>query len=111
MIYGAGRLFPISSPALTDGALLVKGGRIAAVGALETLRRAYPGETLISRPDCILMPGLVNAHTHLEYSAFRHLAKPSAFQPWLRRLVADSLLRRRFWGRGYWTAAAARGGV
>lgn len=109
MIHGAGRLFPVSSPPVTDGALRIVDGTITAVGTCAELRRAYPDDRHHLRPDCIIMPGLVNVHTHLEYSAFRHLARPTPFRPWLKRLVEESLLRRRFWPRGYWEESARRG--
>ncbi|MDW6023190.1 amidohydrolase [Mesorhizobium sp. BAC0120] len=49
---------------LHDGAVLVEGGRIAAIGPAAELSAANPGvETRVLR-NAVLMPGLVNAHVH-----------------------------------------------
>ncbi|MEI5100961.1 amidohydrolase family protein [Streptomyces sp. PmtG] len=50
---------------LTDGAVLVKDGVIAAVGTREELRAAHPGEPVRHYADGTLMPGLIDAHVHL----------------------------------------------
>ena len=60
---------PISSPPLAEGAVLLEddGATIAAVGGRNELRRDHPA-AVEERADGILMPGLVNAHAHLELS-------------------------------------------
>ncbi len=68
-IYAASYLLPIASPPLAGGALAVNNGRIVAVGTLADLRRAWPGE-VSEFPGCVIIPGLVNAHTHLELTHF-----------------------------------------
>lgn len=49
---------------IRDGAVLVEGGRIAAVGASQDLRAAHPGVEVRTLRDAVLMPGLVNSHVH-----------------------------------------------
>lgn len=109
MILGAGRLFPVSSPPLTEGAVLVTEGRIREIGPAGALRRKYPSSRCRIHPGCVLMPGLVNTHTHLEYSVFHALADGTPFLPWIRKLVRRSTLRNRFWGPVYWEKSAAEG--
>ena len=79
------------------------------MGTAESLRRKYPSVEYRRHGNCILMPGLVNAHTHLEYSVFSHLARETPFLPWLRNLVQLADIRNRFWGPSYWEKAAAIG--
>ncbi len=109
MIVAADRLFPVSSPPLRDGALLVRRGAINSVGPVGELRRLFPGERLLSFPGAVIIPGLVNGHTHLEYSSFRRLARETDFLPWIRRLIELGSLRDRFWGASYWTKSAMEG--
>ena len=109
MIVGAARLFPLSSPPITDGGFLIADGRIEELGEAESLRRKYPSVEYRHHGDCILMPGLVNSHTHLEYSVFAHLARETSFLPWIRKLVRLADIRTRFWGPSYWEKAAAIG--
>jgi 5-methylthioadenosine/S-adenosylhomocysteine deaminase len=47
-----------------DGAVLIRGDRIAAVGPFADLRREYSGAELRRLPGRLLMPGLVNVHCH-----------------------------------------------
>ena len=49
---------------LTGAAVLVSGSEIAAVGPYEALRRDHPQAALLGGPDCMVLPGLIDAHTH-----------------------------------------------
>ncbi|MDH3719683.1 MAG: amidohydrolase family protein [Planctomycetota bacterium] len=60
-------LFPVDRPPIADGLLVVDRGRIAAVGV------AAPDCETIDLGNVALIPGLVNAHVHLEFS---DLAQP-----------------------------------
>jgi len=55
-------------PVVTDGAVLVRGGLVAEVGTSSELRTAHPGEPVVDTGRVVL-PGLVNTHTH-SYSAY-----------------------------------------
>lgn len=81
-LYRARYVFPVSGPVITDGAIAVEGGCIAAVGPAENLRGG-PVENL---GDQLLLPGFVNAHTHLELSLLRDRIPPLPFLEWLNRL-------------------------
>lgn len=75
---------PGPTPPLRDGWVAVRGGRIAAVGAgaAPAARRREP------LGDVVLMPGLVNAHTHLELSWLAGRVPPSDdFLTWVGRLM------------------------
>jgi hypothetical protein len=62
-------LVPISAPPIRDGALLVRDGRIAAIGKAKDI---VPDRDCLRLefPDGILLPGFVNPHTHLENTHF-----------------------------------------
>jgi 5-methylthioadenosine/S-adenosylhomocysteine deaminase len=49
---------------LDDSAVLVSGCRIAAVGDWATLRRRHPRARVVGNGKQLLMPGLVDAHSH-----------------------------------------------
>ncbi|UMY19898.1 amidohydrolase [Methylobacterium organophilum] len=67
---------------LTDGAVLVRGNRIGAVGKREELVAAHPAAALVRLPDRLLMPGLVNAHMHSGF--LRGTAEHLPVWDWLR---------------------------
>ncbi len=58
------RILPISSPEIEDGVLVVRAGRIAAVGARGTVEVQADAET-IDVSGKVLMPGLVDTHSHV----------------------------------------------
>jgi len=82
----AARVHPITAPPIEDGAVLVDdNGRISAVGPHPHVPTPPRIQTLEFR-DAILVPGLVNCHTHLELT---HLAGQNAepeFAKWIRRI-------------------------
>jgi len=82
----AGRVFPVTAPPIEDGAVLVdSGGRITAVGPHARVP-SPPGVRTIALPDAVVVPGLVNCHTHLELT---HLGGQNAepdFVRWIRRV-------------------------
>ena len=79
---------PVTAPPIEDGAVLVDAdGRIAAVGPNSRVP-APPGGRALEFSDAVLVPGLVNCHTHLELT---HLAGKNAereFAPWIRAIRA-----------------------
>jgi putative selenium metabolism protein SsnA len=56
-------------PLIEDGCIAIQGGLIIEVGTTATVRRAYPGAKFIDAGNRLIMPGLINGHTHL-YSTF-----------------------------------------
>ena len=66
-IFAAGLLLPVSAAAIHDGAILVRDGRIAAVGTLDELGQANADAELRFFPHRTIVPGAVNAHAHLGF--------------------------------------------
>ncbi|HXV75949.1 MAG TPA: amidohydrolase family protein [Candidatus Polarisedimenticolaceae bacterium] len=68
-IYSAKYVLPISSRAIADGAVAVDRGRIVAVGPAGSVSAAVGGGAeRVALGDAVILPGLVNSHTHLELS-------------------------------------------
>ncbi len=92
-LYLARYLLPISDLPIEDGALLVDNGRIAAVGRRRDLLAGFSGD-VVDFGDAVLLPTLVNAHTHLELTHFSQWAarageqdQPTTFVDWILRLI------------------------
>lgn len=84
---------PEASSLLADAAVLVARGRIVAVGSREDLKRQAPDAEVISLPDCLLMPGLVNAHQHGRGLSQIQLGYPDDFlEPWIAGRRARGVL-------------------
>jgi aminodeoxyfutalosine deaminase len=75
---------PITRPAIRQGAILVVGNRIAAIGAWRDLKD-LPRQQTVYLEDFLLLPGLVNAHCHLDYTHMAgHFPPPKIFTDWLK---------------------------
>ncbi|MDB4905840.1 MAG: amidohydrolase [Gemmatimonadetes bacterium] len=82
--YAARWVLPISRAPIEHGAVAVEHGRITWVGSRA---EAPAGDHVEDLGDAILMPGLVNTHTHLELTAMRGLLEDIGFRHWILRLT------------------------
>lgn len=71
MLIGNGRLITHNkiNPYIENGAVVIKNNVIIEVGYYEGLKEKYKGEEFIDAKGKVIMPGMINAHTHI-YSAF-----------------------------------------
>ena len=116
-IYAANLILPAVSAPIADGAIAVEGSRIKSVGDRTSLIQNYPEANLKTFSNCAIIPGLVNAHSHLELTAMRgYLEKEETdFFAWLRkltiarleRMTADDIHVSAMWG----ACEALRAGV
>lgn len=70
-----------------DGALAVKGDSIVAVGDKKDILAAYTAADIIETPMSIVMPGLINAHTHSAMTCFRGIADDMELMDWLNNYI------------------------
>lgn len=116
-IYAARWVLPISSAPILSGAIVVESERIVAVGERSKLAERFPDANARDLGDVVILPGLVNAHSHLELTAMRGFLEPEEahFFAWLRKLTAarlermtpDDLYVSAAWG----ACEAARAGI
>jgi 5-methylthioadenosine/S-adenosylhomocysteine deaminase len=70
-------VLPVEGAPIPDGAVTLRDGRVEAVGTSDELGR---GEHF---PGAAILPGFVNAHTHLEYAVYAAFGDGQSFAPWL----------------------------
>ena len=88
--FKAAWVIPVDRPPFENGVVEIHDGRITAI------RSALPHESCEDLGDVAVLPGLVNAHTHLEFSLVEQPFQPALpFTDWIRSLVA---YRRREFG-------------
>jgi cytosine/adenosine deaminase-related metal-dependent hydrolase len=76
-IISADWVVPVEGPPIRDGAVAIDGGRIAAVGPTVELGTGERFE------EAVILPGFVNAHTHLEYAVYAGFGDGLSFGPWI----------------------------
>src|SRR5215831_16444170 len=72
---------------IENGAVAIKGDRIAAVGAKSEIDARYQPKQRLDRPDAILAPGLINTHTHAAMSLFRGISDDQKLDDWLNKFI------------------------
>src|SRR5262245_5435723 len=70
---------------LPDGALALRGDSIAALGPRAQIAAAYRATTILDATGCLVIPGLIDAHTHIPMTLFSGLADDLPLHTWLER--------------------------
>ncbi|MEQ1859833.1 MAG: amidohydrolase family protein [Chthoniobacteraceae bacterium] len=85
MILRARIVVPMEGPPIENGAVLVEGSQIVAVGRAGE----FDGGPVHDLGEVALMPGLINAHCHLDYTMLRGAILPQrSFAGWVKRINA-----------------------
>ncbi len=91
-----------SREVFSPGAVAVQGEKIVAVGSPADLAARYAPERVLDYPQGLILPGLINAHTHAAMSLFRGLADDLPLETWLNSHIfpAETHLNHDFvyWG-------------
>jgi cytosine/adenosine deaminase-related metal-dependent hydrolase len=92
-VYSARWVLPIISPAINDGAVVVDDSTISAVGSRADIHAAFPDASHEDFGKAAILPGLINAHSHLELTAMRGFLEREEhdFFAWLRKLTIARL--------------------
>ena len=103
-IYRAKTVVTMDGPPIDNGAVAVAGERIAAVGSFEEVQKH--GDEVVDLGGTVILPGLINAHCHLDFTSLRGLIAPQrSFADWIRQING---LRRELSDDDY-LASIARG--
>ncbi len=81
---------PMDRPIIRDGAIAIAGGRILDVGPAKEIWQRYPQGQPTELGDVVVLPGLINAHTHLELSDLRQGDQPNSFVDWIFDLMGQT---------------------
>ncbi len=107
MLLTARYVLPIATPHIEQGAVLVRGDRIVEIGDFEHLRRLHPDEPVKDFGLAALLPGFVDLHTHLEYTAMRGLVDDLPYSRWKLQLMQ----RERLFSSQDWDDSALLGAL
>jgi len=78
------------------GALAIQNGIIAEAGKKEDLLQHWKADEVIHKPSCLIMPGLINCHTHVPMTLLRGVADDLPLKEWLENHIfpAESKLTK-----------------
>ncbi len=72
---------------IEDGAIAVSKGRIIAIGRSAKIEAQYTAREKIDASGKVIMPGLINGHTHIPMTLFRGLADDLDLNEWLTKYI------------------------
>jgi 5-methylthioadenosine/S-adenosylhomocysteine deaminase len=89
LLIEAGFVVPIEphGVVLADHAVAIRGGRIIECGPRTLMAGKYAATETVSRPEAVLLPGLINAHTHNPMTLMRGVADDLPLQVWLQQHI------------------------
>ena len=72
---------------VSPGAVAIDGRNIAAVDTPDAIAARFNGQTTIDTAGQVVMPGLINTHTHAPMVLYRGLADDLALMDWLQKYI------------------------
>ncbi len=90
MIVRARVVVTMDGPPLDNGAVVVVRDRFADVGKFPEIAKSHSGEEIVDLGDQVLLPGLINAHCHLDYTCLRgKIPRQKSFTGWIRAINTE----------------------
>ena len=90
MIVRARILVTMDGAPVKNGAVAVSGDRIVDVGKFPEVSARYSGQKIIDLDEQVLLPGLINAHCHLDYTCLRGMIpRQKSFTDWIRAINTE----------------------
>ncbi len=89
MIVRARVVVTMAAPPVENGAVVIAGDRVVDVGKFADVAKNYSAEEVLDLGDRALLPGLINAHCHLDYTCLRgKIPRQKSFAAWIRAINA-----------------------
>jgi len=90
MIVRTRTVVTMDGPPIENGAVVISGDRVLDVGKFPEVSGRHAGEEIVDLGEQALLPGLINAHCHLDYTCLRGKIPPQkSFANWIRAINAE----------------------
>jgi cytosine/adenosine deaminase-related metal-dependent hydrolase len=90
MIIRARVVVTMDGPPIENGAVVLSDDRITEVGKFPEISKRYSGEEVVDLGEQALLPGLINAHCHLDYTCLRgKIPRQESFTDWIRAINVE----------------------
>jgi 5-methylthioadenosine/S-adenosylhomocysteine deaminase len=87
IIVTGGTVITMAGPNIDDGAVAIDKGDIVAVGKSADIAKRFAGTDTIHARGSAILPGFVNAHTHVPMTLFRGIADDRDLMDWLQHFI------------------------
>jgi len=81
-------VFPVTSPPIAGGGVLVDRGVVVEIGPARAIAAHHGAVKTLSLERGALLPGLINAHTHLELATLGRIGADQGFSDWIKKIIA-----------------------
>ncbi len=92
---------------IDDGALAIAGDTLVALGTQDELRGRFTSQNIIDGTKTLIMPGLINSHTHAAMTCFRGIADDMNLMDWLNHYIFPAEARNVDPELAYWGSLLA----
>jgi 5-methylthioadenosine/S-adenosylhomocysteine deaminase len=92
---------------INEGSIAIDGDSIAAVGESRDIESKYTGRRKIDASGCLVMPGLINCHTHAAMTCFRGIADDMELMDWLNNYIFPAEAKNVDEELAYWGSLLA----
>jgi len=90
MIIRAKVVVTMDGPPIENGAVAISGDRILEVGKFADVTKKYSTEEIVDLSEQALLPGLINAHCHLDYTCLHgKIPRQKSFTDWIQAINAE----------------------
>jgi cytosine/adenosine deaminase-related metal-dependent hydrolase len=90
MIIRAKVVVTMDGPPIDNGALAISGDQIVDVGKFSEVSKRQSNQEIVDLGEQVLLPGLINAHCHLDYTCLRgKILSQESFADWIRAINAE----------------------
>ena len=90
MIIRASVVVTMDGPPIPNGAVAISGQEITDVGKFSEVSKRYAGDDVVDLGEQALLPGLINAHCHLDYTCLRgKIPRQKSFTDWIRAINTE----------------------
>ncbi|HEX6179079.1 MAG TPA: amidohydrolase [Thermoanaerobaculia bacterium] len=87
LLITGGTVLTMAGPNIENGSVAIHRGEIVAVGSSAQIDRNFTGKTTINARGMAVLPGFVNAHTHVPMTLFRGIADDRDLMDWLQNFI------------------------
>lgn len=108
-IISGGRILPVdgNNSWVDNGSIAIDGSDIVAIGRFDEIEKSFTGRKIINAVGCLVMPGLINCHTHAAMTCFRGIADDMKLMDWLNNYIFPAEAKNVNKELAYWGSLLA----